>query len=350
MRKSLIILLTFVSYTQLVLGQDKFKIKGELNNVPTSSKVYLEYNNKNGERIVDSTKLVNGNFFEFNGEVDFSSTATLHVASEDAYFGNKTKYIETKSFILNRGVMNIKGSNLDDAVKTAKHHTSTKVSINFSKEDKTDTTKYPRSFGGLTFSRVDWGFSRLMDDGSFNLSEDNSFLDYKKASNFGFDLLQYGLRFNDKFKTYLSAGFEWNYLRLKENVLLSEDGSPIAYTMIDKNVVEYKKNIFTTTYLRVPLTFEWRSAQNHKGDRVKVAFGAMTGILLKGTQRLKSKEDGKQKFKDNYSLATFQYGPFLRIGYDNLGLFGKYYVNDMFEKSPNQEGLKNLTFGLTLGF
>ena len=210
--------------------------------------------------------------------------------------------------------------------------------------------KYPRTFGGITFSRIDWGFSRIMDNGSFTLSEDNAFLSYKKASNFGFDVAQFGVRFNDNFKTYISAGFEWNYLRLKENVIIDENATPLNYEIIDKNVIDYEKNIFTTTYMRLPLTFEWRSSKNQNGDRVKVAFGAMTGILLKGTQRLKSDENGKQKYKDNYNLATFQYGPFVRIGFENIGIFGKYYMNDFFEKSPNQEGLRNLTFGLTLGF
>jgi len=210
--------------------------------------------------------------------------------------------------------------------------------------------KYPRTFGGITFSRIDWGFSRLMDNGSFNLSEDNSFLSYKKASNFGFDIAQFGLRFNDNFKTYLSAGFEWNYLRLKQNILLKEDSQQLAYEVINKEDADYKKNIFTSTYLRIPLTFEWRSDKNHKGDRMKIAFGAMTGILLKGTQRLKSDANGKQKFKNNYNLASFQYGPFVRVGFDNFGILGKYYVNDMFENSPAQDGVSNFTFGLTLGF
>jgi len=204
--------------------------------------------------------------------------------------------------------------------------------------------KYPRTFGGITFSRIDWGFSRLMDNGSFNLSEDNSFLSYKKASNFGFDIAQFGLRFNDNFKTYLSAGFEWNYLRLKQNILLKEDSQQLAYEVINKEDADYKKNIFTSTYLRIPLTFEWRSDKNHKGDRMKIAFGAMTGILLKGTQRLKSDANGKQKFKNNYNLASFQYGPFVRVGFDNFGIFGKYYVNDMFENSPAQDGVSNFTF------
>jgi hypothetical protein len=210
--------------------------------------------------------------------------------------------------------------------------------------------KYPRAFGGLTFSRIDWGFSRIMDDGSFSLSEDNQFLKYKKASNFGFDVAQFGLRTSDNFKTYISAGFEWNYLRLENNILLNENTSPISYTEVDPADTDYSKNVFTTTYLRMPLTFEWRSDKNRKGERVKVAFGAMTGVLLKGTQRLKSKENGKQKFKDNYSLASFQYGPFVRLGYDDFGIFAKYYVNDFFEKSPAQKNINNLAFGITLGF
>lgn len=207
--------------------------------------------------------------------------------------------------------------------------------------------KYPRVFGGITFTRIDWGFSRLIDDGSFTLSEENQPLEYKKASNFGFDVAQFGVRLNDAFKIYVSAGFEWNYLRLKKDVILDEDATPLTF---HPSAISYQKNIFTSTYLRTPLSFEWRGHKNRNGDRPKIAFGAMTGILLKGTQRLKSKEEGKQKFKDNYNLASFQYGAFARVGFGSLGVFAKYYLNDMFENSPDQEKLNNFTFGLTLGF
>lgn len=212
------------------------------------------------------------------------------------------------------------------------------------------STSFPIMYGGLTFTRIDWGFSKILDNGNFSLSEDNTFLSYKKASNFGFDLAQFGLRFNDNFKSYISLGIEWNYFRLKENILLREKSQHIDYEEIDLQAVRYKKNILTSTYLRLPLSFEWRSNKNRNGKRMKVAFGAMTGILLKGTQRLKSDENGKQKFKDNFNLASFQYGPFIRIGYNRLGIFSKYYVNNMFENSPKQKGLHNLTFGLSLGF
>lgn len=214
-------------------------------------------------------------------------------------------------------------------------------------DDRGKVIKYPRFFGGLTFTRIDWGFSRLIDDGSFTLSADNQFLDYSKASNFGFDVAQVGLRFTDMFKMYVSTGFEWNYLRLKNDVILSTDAAPLSY---EESTTDYRKNVFTSTYLRVPLTFEFRSRKNRHGDRAKIAVGGMTGILLKGTQRLKSEEFGKQKFRDNYNLASFQYGAFARVGYGSMGVFAKYYLNDMFENSPDQQSLNNFTFGLTLGF
>lgn len=207
--------------------------------------------------------------------------------------------------------------------------------------------KYPRLFGGITFTRIDWGFSRLIDDGSFTLSPDNQFLDYSRASNFGFDVAQIGLRFTDMFKMYLSTGFEWNYLRLKSNIILDTEATPLAYRDSD---VAYSRNVLTSTYLRVPVTFELRSRKNRHGDRAKIAFGAMTGVLLKGTQRLRSPEYGRQKFRDNYNLASFQYGVFTRVGFDSFGVFAKYYLNDMFENSPVQQNVNNFTFGLTLGF
>lgn len=213
-------------------------------------------------------------------------------------------------------------------------------------DDRGKEITFPRTFGGLTFTRIDWGFSRPIDDGSFTFSEDNSFLSYSKASNFGFDIAQFGVRFNDVVKVYLSSGFEWNYLRLKKNVFLDTDATPLDYTIAD---IEFKKNILTSTYLRLPLSVEFRGKPNRNGDRLKLAVGAMTGILLKGSQRLKDNK-GKHRYKDNFNLASFQYGAFARIGFGSMALFTKYYMNDMFENSPAQKGLHNFTFGATLGF
>ncbi|MFD2598410.1 outer membrane beta-barrel protein [Sphingobacterium corticis] len=240
-----------------------------------------------------------------------------------------------------------------DTIETQNDSTK-KVSVdNFTlgKSDSNDDKKkikYPRVFGGITFSRVDWGFSRPMDNGSFTFTGENQFLSYGRASNFGFDVAQFGVRLNDNFKIYTAAGVEWNYMRLKNNVLLNQDETPLNYTIMDPSVATYKKNVLTSTYLRVPIAFEWRSKKISGKDRVHIVAGPMLGILLKGSQRLRSDQLGKQSFRDTYNLQSFQYGAHLRVGFGDIGIFAKYYMNDMFEQSPNQKGVRNFAFGLTL--
>src|SRR5690606_28779231 len=53
-----------------------------------------------------------------------------------------------------------------------------------------------RFVGGITFTRMDLGYTRLIDNGSFTLSPENEFLDYRggKTSTFSFDILQLGYR------------------------------------------------------------------------------------------------------------------------------------------------------------
>lgn len=229
------------------------------------------------------------------------------------------------------------------------HKKHRSYSTNIGKDDTDKTIRYPRTFYGITFARVDWGFSRMIDNGSFSLSDDNQFLNYKrgKTTNFGFDIAQFGVRMNDHMRIYLSTGFEWNYTRLKENILLNQHSTPLSYEVLDRNDVNFEKNILTSTYLRIPLTVELRSRRMANGDRLKVAFGPIGGVLLKGSQRLKSDKNGKQKFRDDYNLQQFQYGAFVRAGFGSFGLFSKYYFNDIFEKSPDQKDLNNFTFGIT---
>jgi len=202
---------------------------------------------------------------------------------------------------------------------------------------------------GVTFSRFDLGLTTLIDNGSFTLSPKNDFLSYRswKSSNVGFDLLQFGYRFNPNFKIYLSGGFDWTLIRLRKDITIQRDAPALTYVT---DSIHFSKNRFSSTYLRIPLSFEFRSKEDSKGKRFRFIVGPEAGLLLGGRVKQISAERGKQKFDDDYHFAKMRYGAFTRIGYGSMGLFAKYYLNDMFENSPAQEGLKNFAFGLTFGF
>ena len=195
--------------------------------------------------------------------------------------------------------------------------------------------------------RFDLGYTTLIDNGSFTLSPQNDFLSYRqgKTSNVGFELAQFGYRFNNNFKMSLGAGFDWTLIRLNQNITIQRNTPTLTYVVDNIN---YSKNRFSSTYLRVPLNFEIRTNESRKGNRLTWIVGPEAGLLLGGRVKQISAENGKQKMDDNYHFTKLRYGVFTRLSYESVGIYAKYYMNDMFENSPAQAGLKNFAIGLTI--
>lgn len=243
-----------------------------------------------------------------------------------------------------------------DSVKTdTTAHKKYAVKFNFHRDTATVARKVKKSSApgfsiGLTFSRFDLGLATLIDNGSFTLSPKNQFLNYRswKTSNVGFDVFQFGYRFNSSFKIYMSAGFDWTHIRLRDDITIQKnpDQSQLHYTVDN---IDYSKNRFSSSYLRIPLSFDFRTKDDNSGKRFHFVAGPDIGILLNGRVKQISEENGKQKFNDDYHYTKMRYGAFTRIGYGDLGIFVKYYFNDMFDTEA-QKGLKNMSMGLTLGF
>lgn len=227
-----------------------------------------------------------------------------------------------------------------------------KVSVRIDKQ--TDTTKKvikPSSkfFAKMTFSRIDLGLSKNIDNGSFTLSPENAFLESEtwKSTNFGFDLFEMAYRFNSYFKIYLSAGFDWNHMRLKQNITILPDQPSLTYRT---DTIDYKKNRFSNQYLRVPLGIQLRSKDDKDGKKVYFVAGPEIGILLNGKVKQHSSEKGREKVRDDYNFEPFRYGAYARFGYGSWGIYTKYYFNDVFAKEQGPSDFRNMSFGLMLGF
>lgn len=228
------------------------------------------------------------------------------------------------------------------------------VKVSVGGSDSTKKTKkvvkYPNLTFGLTFEHFDIGLSKYHTNSTFGAPTNYDYLetDTWKTSNIGFDLLQFGVRFSPNVKVMLAAGLDWNHMRLKQNVTILP-GQP-TLTKTDDNI-DYSKNRFSSRYIRVPLYFEYRSPQDKKGNRTSIVLGPEVGFLLNGKVKQISKENGKEKFKDDdYNLEPFRYGANIRVGYGGAGLFFKYYMNDVFAKNQGPADYKNLNFGITFGF
>ncbi len=237
-----------------------------------------------------------------------------------------------------------------DTVKSEKRSITIRLGDSDSK-DSTETDSKPASKITFQFiaARFDIGLSTYTDKGSYTLSPANSYLerDTWKSSNFGFEFFQMGYRFNSHFKIYAGAGLDWNHMRLKQNITFQKDKSTLTYVT---DAVDYKKNRFSSQYLRIPLSFQFRTNDDKKGDKLNFVIGPEIGFLLNGKVKQVSSENGKDKFKDDYNLNPFRYGAFARIGYGGMGVYVKYYGNDVFAEGQGPKDFKNLSFGLMFGF
>ena len=229
---------------------------------------------------------------------------------------------------------------------------SISIKIGDDNDDKNDE-KDSKPASKITFqfiaARFDLGLSTYTDKGSYTLSPANSFLEREtwKSSNFGFEFFQMGYRFSNHFKIYTGAGLDWNHMRLKQNITIQQDKSTLTYVT---DAVDYKKNRFSSQYLRIPLSFQFRTNDDKKGDKLNFVIGPEIGFLLNGKVKQVSSENGKDKFKDDYNLNPFRYGAFARLGYGGMGVYVKYYGNDVFADGQGPKDFKNLSFGLMFGF
>ncbi|MFA5244796.1 MAG: outer membrane beta-barrel protein [Pedobacter sp.] len=249
--------------------------------------------------------------------------------------------------------------NKKDTVLVVTRDTSEKdqksITIKLKDQNKEDDSSEEENKSKGKFSsqfiaaRLDIGLSTYTDHGSFTLSPANSYLEREtwKSSNFGFEFFQIGYRFSSYFKIYAGAGLDWNHMRLKNNVTIQQDKPILSYT---SDAVDYKKNRFSSQYLRIPLSVQLRTKQDKNGDKLNFVFGPEIGFLLNGKVKQVSSENGKDKFKDDFNLNPFRYGAFARLGYGGTGVYVKYYANDVFADGQGPTDFKNLSFGLMFGF
>jgi hypothetical protein len=100
----------------------------------------------------------------------------------------------------------------------------------------------------------------------------------------------------------------------------------------------------------VPLSFQIRTNDDQRGNKVYFVAGPEIGFLINGKMKQVSDEKGKEKVKDDFNLNPFRYGASARLGYDDLGVYVKYYNSNVFADNQGPAGLKNINFGIMLGF
>jgi len=116
-----------------------------------------------------------------------------------------------------------------------------------------------------------------------------------------------------------------------QNLLISENtNGMIEYSILDKDVTDFKRNKFTTYLLELPLEFRWRTSTATEYNFWRIYAGFKLSYLLYNSSKYKGNdEDIRLSNIDDFN--EFQYGITISAGYSNINIHFYYALNDIFK-------------------
>lgn len=219
---------------------------------------------------------------------------------------------------------------------TGKHHKKS-VSIGFANNKKT-------AYFGVD-PGIGIGWNRFIDNGHIGVSQHNSELTLKKGPEFILYILTgyVDLARHHRLRLATALGFDWNTYHFERDISLVKGQDQLTIT--DDNI-QYSKNLLRSNYLTMPLTLSFRPVKNAD---FAITAGMEGGLLLGAKTKQISKEHGKVKTHGTFNLNPARAGVVFGIGYQNFGLYAKYYLSDVFANGEGPKDFKTVAIGINMG-
>ena len=123
-----------------------------------------------------------------------------------------------------------------------------------------------------------------------------------------------------------------------QNLLISEDDNKaITFSVLDKDIISFRKNKFTTYLLEFPLEFRWRTSNAVDYNFWRIYTGFKFGYLFYNSTKFKS-DEGDIIHSNLNVFNKLHYGVSISAGYSNVNLYFYYALNDIFKKEAKING------------
>lgn len=214
-----------------------------------------------------------------------------------------------------------------------------------------------RYHGGRSFSGhwagLEAGFNNYIHVTSMTLPEEIGYmtLNVSRSNCFNLNISQANIGFTRHTGLVTGIGINWNNYRFDgiNSITVGNDG--LVNELIPDSSVPVKKSKFNTLYLNVPLMFEVQIPAGYS-SRLNIAAGVIGGIKLNAWTKLVFEDGEKVRTNGDYNLNLLRGGVTARIGYENLMIYGTYYLSPWFRdlKGPNGYNLEPFEIGLAFTF
>lgn len=188
-------------------------------------------------------------------------------------------------------------------------------------------------YDGLSFfSTVSLGYNGLVEElESLERPDDADFLTLKPRSiNFKLMLVDYNLNFSRWIGLRTGLELEVANFLFEKNITLQQDeqGVVVPNYHYEENGITLKKSKLVSSYFNVPLVLRLNLSRT-----TELYGGVVGGWRWNSYQKVRSKEFGKERLRNELGLRNFHYGYTAGIVFDHFGFYATYYPHSIF-KAP----------------
>ena len=227
--------------------------------------------------------------------------------------------------------------------------------FDFDKDDDFDFNGEDDEFD-IHWAGFEFGINNYVNNNfSMNLSDQNSFMELNtsKSWNINLNIIEYELPLiKENFGIGTGLGFEFNDYRFDNLQPIKKEGDQIV-TDTSYSGFNVDKAKLTTTYITLPILFEYQTKPGEDDNKFFITAGVIGGIKIGShTKVVYNNEKGnkkKNKERGDFYLSPLRYGYSVKMGYGFLKVFANYYQTGLFQKDKGPE-LHPFTVGFSISF
>jgi hypothetical protein len=221
--------------------------------------------------------------------------------------------------------------------------------LKLSGHDQSEEKEDRRSHFKGHWAGIEFGFNNILtEENSLSLPADINYMTMhtSKSNNFNLNFFQHSIGIARHAGFVTGLGINWNNYRFDGNFNMQKmaDGS------IDSlwPVSSLKKSKLATAYLTLPVMFEVQLPADH--SHIDIAAGLIGALKLCSHSRMVFEDGQDIKSYSDFSLNMLRYGATARVGFQNLHLYGTYYLTPLFQsgKGPGGYDLHPFEIGISL--
>jgi hypothetical protein len=167
-----------------------------------------------------------------------------------------------------------------------------------------------------------------------------------KAMNFNLNFSQLSIGLGRHIGFVTGLGLSWNnYVFDGDNNIMKDSGGNIINDPYNETL---KKSKLATLYLNLPVLFEIQIPTDHQ--RINIAAGPIGAVKISSHSKIIFENGDKAKSDGDFSLNMLRYGVTARIGYENLEIYGTYYMTPLFKHGKGPGGVDLFPFEIGIAF